>query len=752
MEQNFFFVDGLNADKTSKKLMRRHVMKGKNAGKTFHRPSRTNQVVQYRPMERIPRPLATQFFSFPFPVPVTKVAGKAIDDSYDCSLALIQASNEIYLGIGYNCTNSLSCISQTLDQLKARLNSKEALSDQTISIILALVNQEQAAEHYEAAETHMVGLKNIVDLRRGLENIGDAVVAVKICRTDILFAMQQGGHPLFHRDYICHIKRNLAYKGFTLQQDLAAYHSRLDPILQEALSDAMGLCRLLNKHQDEKPLDLLEFQEVLVSICYRLLQFRTIAESRLKQGIQSRYQIGLSLFMMSIYFNNKQDRMARPGLIKTLVEEAMDSNLNESEDEFKFWLLILGGISVPARDGREWFVETLREQASLLGIMTWEQYTQIIPSILQDHFLSTIMASTTHTDFGANTEAIGVAKAFSNSIRGKTVLITGVNRGGIGFATAQAFSTQSPAHVILAGRSPSKAKESIDELKAKFPDVDYRFLEVDLSSQESVRNAAKEVLSWSDISAIDFIINSAGVMAIQERTLSKDGIEMHLATNHVGHWLLSCLLMPKLIKASEGRPKGSVRIINVTSGSPAASNMRWSDMNFVKKNKDLPQEEQPSYELLKLWGYENSEEAAYVPLDGYNRSKVANVLFGIEANKRLFEKHGILTLAAHPGVIMTTELGRNFPKETVEAVEKLGSMGFYTHKSVDAGASTSLVAALDPKLANGVGETHEGSENYGAYLADCQISTGAKPLAVSSSEAEKLWNFSEEVTGQRFSW
>ncbi|KAH7243645.1 uncharacterized protein BKA55DRAFT_575223 [Fusarium redolens] len=241
-------------------------------------------------------------------------------------------------------------------------------------------------------------------------------------------------------------------------------------------------------------------------------------------------------------------------------------------------------------------------------------------------------------------------------------------------------------------------------------------------------------------------------MAVQERTLSKDDIEMHLATNHIGHWLLSCLIIPKLIKASEGKPKGSVRIVNVSSASPMVSNMRWSDMNFDKKNKDLPQEEQPNYEFFKLWGYKNSEDTPYVPLDGYNRSKVANVLFGIEANKRLFEKHGIFTLAAHPGVIMTTELGRNFPKETLEAVKKLGSMGFYTHKSLGAGASTSLVAALDPKLAIGIGETHEGSENYGAYLADCQISTGAKPLAVSSSEAKKLWDFSEEATGQKFSW
>ncbi|KAH7144929.1 hypothetical protein DER46DRAFT_85531 [Fusarium sp. MPI-SDFR-AT-0072] len=410
MEHNFFFVDGLNADKTSKKLMRRHVMKGKNAGKTFHRPSRTNQVVQCRPMERIPRPLATQFFSFPFPVPVTKVAGKAIDDffnvtvglvypfqlgfslekdkvkwleimfhdkgSYDCSLALIQASNEIYLGIGYNCTNSLNCISQTLDQLKVRLNSKEALSDHTMSIVMALINQEQAAEHYAAAETHMAGLKKIVDLRGGLENIEDGIIAVKICRTDILFAMQQGGHPLFHRDHICRIKGILAYKGFTLERDSDGYsirHSRLDSTLPEAFSDTMGLCRLFNQHMDEKPLNLLEFQEVLVSICYRLLGFRTINESRFKQDIQSAYHIGLSLFMISIYFHNKQDRMARPGLVTALVKEVIGSMPNDHEVEFAFWLLIVGGISVPANDGRGWIVEKLREQASILGIMTWEQ-------------------------------------------------------------------------------------------------------------------------------------------------------------------------------------------------------------------------------------------------------------------------------------------------------------------------------------------------------------------------------------------
>lgn len=78
--------------------------------------------------------------------------------------------------------------------------------------------------------------------------------------------------------------------------------------------------------------------------------------------------------------------------------------------------------------------------------------------------------------------------------------------------------------------------------------------------------------------------------------------------------------------------------------------------------------------------------------------------------------------------------------------------GEFTLKTLGAGASTSLVAALDPKLAVGVGETHNGSENWGAFLNDCQISAKARPSAVSSSEAEKLWEVSEKLVGERFEW
>ncbi|KAK3686470.1 hypothetical protein LTR37_019789 [Vermiconidia calcicola] len=361
------------------------------------------------------------------------------------------------------------------------------------------------------------------------------------------------------------------------------------------------------------------------------------------------------------------------------------------------------------------------------------------------------MAFVTHPKFDANTEGLEVAKAFSAEIRGKTVLVTGVNRGGIGFSTSHAFASQCPAHLIVAGRSKKKIQDSIHALKDGAPDVDFRALVVDLSSQKSVRSAAAEVLSWDNIPSIDIVVNSAGVMCIEERTLSPNGVEMHFATNHIGHWLLTCLIMPKLIKAAKDNPKGATRVVNVTSASPMVSGIRWSDINFDKKNKDLPEAEQPNYEWFKPWGYTDLENKSYLPLDGYNRSKVANVLFGIAANEWLYEKYGILTLAVHPGVI-ETELGRNFSTEQLESIKAMIDKGIFTYKTLGAGASTSLIAALDPGLRNGVGQTLNGSENWGSYLADCQISNQADPRSVSSGEAEKLWALSETLVGEAFAW
>jgi NAD(P)-dependent dehydrogenase (short-subunit alcohol dehydrogenase family) len=281
--------------------------------------------------------------------------------------------------------------------------------------------------------------------------------------------------------------------------------------------------------------------------------------------------------------------------------------------------------------------------------------------------------------------------------------------------------------------------------------VDYRILQINLSSQKSVRAAAAELLSWPDVPTVNILVNSAGIMLLPERTLNEDGIELHFATNHIGHFLFTCLIMPKLIKAAEEAPKGATRVVNVSAGSAAFSGIRWSDLNFEKKSKDLPKAEQPNPQWMAAWGETDTENKSYIPLEGYNQSKVANVLFGIATNKRLYETHGVLSLALHPGVIRT-ELFRSSKPGTIAELKKMEEGGHFSYRTLGAGAATSLVAALDPKLGVGVGETKDGNENYGAYLDDCQISGKTNPLAVSSSEAEKLWKLSEELVKEKFAW
>lgn len=375
------------------------------------------------------------------------------------------------------------------------------------------------------------------------------------------------------------------------------------------------------------------------------------------------------------------------------------------------------------------------------------------------------MTATTHAEFNANTEALEVAKAFPESIRGKTVLVTGVNLGGIGFTTAQAFvsnyqgrdqteadeqqASQAPAHLIIAGRNSSRVQDCIDALEKQYPDVGYRSLKLDLSNQKAVRAAAQEALSWTDIPSIDIIVNNAAIMNIPERQLSEEGIEITFATNHIAHYLFTCLMMPKLIKAAETNPRGTTRVINVTSLSPTVATMRWSDINQEKVNKTLPQSEQPSYDMHRRFGAVDPEEKSYLPLEGYNQSKVANVLFSIALNNRLYEKYGILSFACHPGVIFT-ELGRYANQQTREAVDKMLGSGMVPMKSLAAGSSTTLVAATDPKL--GMPETKDGKENLGVYFIDCQISVKATPGASSSSEAEKLWKLSQEMVKEEFAW
>jgi NAD(P)-dependent dehydrogenase (short-subunit alcohol dehydrogenase family) len=311
-------------------------------------------------------------------------------------------------------------------------------------------------------------------------------------------------------------------------------------------------------------------------------------------------------------------------------------------------------------------------------------------------------------------------------------------------------ASQSPAHLILASRTPSKIQETIEKLKTEYPGVDYRPLTLNLSSQKAVRDAAARIISWEDIEAIDIVVNSAGLMGLPDRQLTPEGIEMHFGTNHIGHFLFTSLLMPKLLTAAQRNPRGATRVVNVTSMSPVVAGIRWSDVNFDKLNKTLPEEERPNEQVLSRWGFTDIWESSYIPIEGYNQSKAANVLFSIGLSDRLYEKHGIVSIAVHPGII-PTELGRDFGEEMEQAVADMAKLGAFKYKTLGAGSSTSLTAALDPKLGEAVGKEKDGKV-YGAYMIDCKVSEMANVRACSRKEAERLWELSEKLVGEKFAW
>ena len=151
------------------------------------------------------------------------------------------------------------------------------------------------------------------------------------------------------------------------------------------------------------------------------------------------------------------------------------------------------------------------------------------------------------------------------------VLITGPSDGGIGAETAFSLAAGSPACILLAGRSLAKIQPVIDRIKGAYPDVETHFIPLDLSSQHAIREAAADINER--IRTIDILINNAAIMACPFAKTA-DGIESQFGTNFIGHFLLTNLVMERLV-AGRG-----ARIVNVSSSAHRMSNVDLDDWNF----------------------------------------------------------------------------------------------------------------------------------------------------------------------------
>ncbi|KAF2035550.1 retinol dehydrogenase 12 [Setomelanomma holmii] len=337
--------------------------------------------------------------------------------------------------------------------------------------------------------------------------------------------------------------------------------------------------------------------------------------------------------------------------------------------------------------------------------------------------------------FNSKTSALDVAQKHSSRITDKTVLITGVTLGSIGEATARAFAHGGAATIIITGRDRTKLANALSTLAEAYPKTTFRPLMLNLSSTKAVQDAANEILKDEAIPQLDFVIANAGINGFDApRTETADGIELHFGVNHLAHYLLVKLLLPKIKAAAAKNPPGMTRIIIVSSGQCFASPIRFSDWNFEKALNDVPDAEKPKWAPLASALGLPQEAGVFQANIAYSQSKTANILTAVQLNK-LLATEGIYSFALSPGLVNSNAGKRVMPKMKEESLKKLGEP-----KTLEQGAATTLVAATDPDL----------KPDDGVYFADCQPAMKkCPPFASDPVAAEKLWLLSDEILGSR---
>ncbi len=291
------------------------------------------------------------------------------------------------------------------------------------------------------------------------------------------------------------------------------------------------------------------------------------------------------------------------------------------------------------------------------------------------------------------------------NLDGRIAVVTGAN-GGLGLATAKALAGAG-AHVVMAARNQSKAASARDEILAADPDASLEVVELDLGSQESVKAAAARILAAHPV--VDILVNNAGVMAMPEgRTV--DGFETQFGVNHLGHWTLTSLLLPAVLRADAGR------IVAVTS--TARHQGRPVDLTDPHLDK------------------------GYDAWQAYGRSKLANFHFAIGLNRQL-EAAGVtaIALSAHPG-LTNSDL-----QSTTVAEGGGGFLGPFFHRltglvgmSTRDGARPQLRAAVDPGA--------KGGEYYAPRwgMNGPAVSRGYRDRNFDQAIAD-LWTMSTDLAG-----
>jgi len=288
---------------------------------------------------------------------------------------------------------------------------------------------------------------------------------------------------------------------------------------------------------------------------------------------------------------------------------------------------------------------------------------------------------------------------YKTDLNGKVVIVTGANTG-IGKETAISLAAMG-ASVVLACRDETRGNEALHEIQNSSGSKKVELMLLDLADLSSVKKFSSDF--HNKYHSLHILLNNAGIMICPEWK-TKDGFEMQFGTNHLGHFLLTNLLSDLLIKSAPSR------VVNVSSSAHKRGHIDFDDL-FFKKRK-------------------------YSKMDAYSQSKLANVLFSKELNRRM-EGKGVTSTSVHPGVIITElwryliDTGGWLGKPISMIVSPLLSL---VTKSQWHGGQTSLYCCISPDV------------QPGGYYADCALTKSSKE-SNDEGVAKKLWDVSERLVG-----
>jgi NAD(P)-dependent dehydrogenase (short-subunit alcohol dehydrogenase family) len=289
---------------------------------------------------------------------------------------------------------------------------------------------------------------------------------------------------------------------------------------------------------------------------------------------------------------------------------------------------------------------------------------------------------------------------------GRIAVITGAN-SGLGLVTARELA-RAGARVLMACRNLDKGHEAVEAIRSEVPQAQLQVDQLDLASLAAVRSFADRFTETHD--GLDLLINNAGVMA-SPRRLTADGFELHFGTNHLGHFALARLLLPLM------EDRDDARVVTLSSNA---------------------------HKTVRGIAFDNlNGERRYFRWNAYGQSKLANLLFALELDRRLRAQGStVKSLAAHPGYAATNLQSAAAPLVD-RLVMKVGNA--VVAQDDEMGALSVLYAATEPGPEGGI---HVGPDGIGEQRGHPKI---VQPNRAARNEqtARRLWEVSEDLTGVR---